>query len=174
VIEWEFALREGGALDAAIEARDEGLVRFIGVTGHGLTVAHMHRRSLERFPFDSVLLPYSHVQMRDERYAADFEALMAICAERNVGVQTIKSISLAPWDGREQTAATWYEPLGEQADIDLAVHWVLGNPQVFLNTVGDVTLLPKVLDAAERFTSQPEDQAMDELLSRRNLVPLFS
>jgi aryl-alcohol dehydrogenase-like predicted oxidoreductase len=174
VIEWEFALREGGALDAAIEARDEGLVRFIGVTGHGLTVAHMHRRSLERFPFDSVLLPYSHVQMRDERYAADFEALMAICAERNVGVQTIKSISLAPWDGREQTAATWYEPLREQADIDLAVHWVLGNPQVFLNTAGDVTLLPNVLDAAERFTSQPDDQAMDELLSRRNLVPLFS
>jgi aryl-alcohol dehydrogenase-like predicted oxidoreductase len=174
VIEWEFALREGGALDAAIEARDEGLARFIGVTGHGLTVAHMHRRSLERFPFDSVLLPYSYVQMRDERYAADFEALMAICAERNVAVQTIKSISLAPWDGREPTAATWYEPLRDQADIDLAVHWVLGRPDVFLNTVGDVTLLPDVLDAAERFTERPPDDAMDELLARRRLVPLFS
>jgi aryl-alcohol dehydrogenase-like predicted oxidoreductase len=174
VIEWEFALREGGALDAAIEARDEGLVRFIGVTGHGLTVAHMHSRSLERFPFDSVLLPYSYVQMRDERYAADFEALMAICAERNVAVQTIKSISLAPWDGREPTAATWYEPLRDQADIDLAVHWVLGRPDVFLNTVGDVTLLPEVLDAAERFTERPPDDAMDELLARRRLVPLFS
>jgi aryl-alcohol dehydrogenase-like predicted oxidoreductase len=174
VIEWEFALREGGALDAAIEARDEGLVRFIGVTGHGLTVAHMHRRSLERFPFDSVLLPYSYVQMRDERYAADFEALMAICAERNVAVQTIKSISLAPWDGREPTAATWYEPLRDQADIDLAVHWVLGRPDVFLNTVGDVTVLPDVLDAAERFTERPPDDAMDELLARRRLVPLFS
>jgi aryl-alcohol dehydrogenase-like predicted oxidoreductase len=174
VIEWEFALREGGALDAAIEARDEGLARFIGVTGHGLTVARMHRRSLERFPFDSVLLPYSCVQMRDERYAADFEALMAICAERNVAVQTIKSISLAPWDGREPTAATWYEPLRDQADIDLAVHWVLGRPDVFLNTVGDVTLLPDVLDAAERFTERPPDDAMDELLARRRLVPLFS
>jgi aryl-alcohol dehydrogenase-like predicted oxidoreductase len=174
VIEWEFALREGGALDAAIEAREEGLARFIGVTGHGLTVAWMHRRSLERFPFDSVLLPYSYVQMRDGRYAADFEALMALCSERGVAVQTIKSISHAPWDGREQTAATWYEPLRDQADIDLAVHWVLGRPEVFLNTVGDVTLLPKVLEAAERFTERPADDAMDELVSRRELVRLFS
>ncbi len=174
VIEWEFALREGGAIDAAIEARDEGLVRFIGVTGHGLTVARMHRRSLERFPFDSVLLPYSYVQMRDHRYAADFEALSAVCSERGVAVQTIKSISLAPWDGRTQTAATWYEPLREQADIDLAVHWALGRPDVFLNTAGDVELLPKVLDAASRFTAQPPDEAMDELVSRRELVALFS
>jgi aryl-alcohol dehydrogenase-like predicted oxidoreductase len=174
VIEWELALREGGALEAAVEARDEGLVRFIGVTGHGLTVARMHRRSLERFPFDSVLLPYSYVQMQDERYAADFEALLTICAERNVAVQTIKSISLAPWDGRTWTASTWYEPLREQADIDLTVHWVLGRPGVFLNTVGDVTLLPKVLDAANRFESRPADDAMDDLASRRKLVPLFS
>ena len=174
VIEWETALREGGALEAAVEARDEGLVRFIGVTGHGLTVAKMHRRSLERFPFDSVLLPYSYVQMRDERYAADFEALADVCADRGVAMQTIKAITLAPWDGREQTAATWYEPLREQSDIDLAVHWVLGRPGVFLNTVGDVALLPNVLDAASRFASRPTNEAMDELAASRNLVPLFS
>jgi aryl-alcohol dehydrogenase-like predicted oxidoreductase len=174
VIDWETALREGGALQAAVEARDEGLVRFIGVTGHGLTVARMHLRSLERFPFDSVLLPYSYVQMGDATYAADFEALAAECAERGVAVQTIKSISLAPWDGREQMAATWYEPLREQVDIDLAVHWVLGRPGVFLNTVGDVTLLPHVLEAASRFESRPVDQAMEQLSTRRRLVPLFS
>jgi aryl-alcohol dehydrogenase-like predicted oxidoreductase len=174
VIEWETALREGGALEAAVEARDEGLVRFIGVTGHGLTVARMHRRSLERFPFDSVLLPYSYVQMRDDRYASDFEALAAVCAERGVGMQTIKAITLAPWDGREKTTATWYEPLQEQGDIDLAVHWVLGRPGVFLNTVGDVALLPKVLDAASRYASRPSDESMDELAASRNLVPLFS
>jgi aryl-alcohol dehydrogenase-like predicted oxidoreductase len=173
-IEWETALREGGALEAAVEARDEGLVRFIGVTGHGLTIARMHLRSLDRFPFDSVLAPYSYVQMRDDRYAADFEALAAVCAERNVALQTIKSITLAPWDGREQTAATWYEPLREQDDIDLAVHWVLGRPGVFLNTVGDVTLLPKVLDAASRYTSRPSDEAMADLAARRDLVALFS
>jgi aryl-alcohol dehydrogenase-like predicted oxidoreductase len=174
VIEWETALREGGALEAAVEARDEGLVRFIGVTGHGLTVAKMHSRSLERFPFDSVLLPYSYVQMRDERYGSDFEALAAVCAERGVAVQTIKSTTLAPWDGREQTAATWYEPLREQADIDLAVHWVLGRTGVFLNTIGDVTLLPKVLDAASRYESRPSDETMDELAAQRSLIPLFS
>jgi aryl-alcohol dehydrogenase-like predicted oxidoreductase len=174
VIEWETALREGGALDAAIEAREEGLVRFIGVTGHGLTVARMHLRSLERFPFDSVLLPYSYVQMRDQRYAADFEELLSLCSTRGVAVQTIKSISLAPWNGREQTAATWYEPLTEQDDIDLAVHWVLGRPGLFLNTVGDVKILPRVLEAAARFTARPPDDAMDELLAQRDLVPLFS
>ena len=174
VIEWEFALREGGALEAAVEARDEGLFRFIGVTGHGLTVAHMHARSLGRFAFDSVLLPYSYVQMRDERYAADFEALAAVCSERGVALQTIKAISLAPWNGRAQTAATWYEPLREQHDIDLAVHWVLGRPGLFLNTVGDVTILPKVLDAAERFESRPPDAELEGLLVQRDLVPLFS
>ena len=174
VIEWETALREGGALEALVEARDEGLVRFIGVTGHGLTVAKMHQRSLDRFPFDTVLLPYSYVQMRDARYASDFEALSAVCVERGVALQTIKAITLAPWEGREQTTATWYEPLQEQDDIDLAAHWVLGRPGVFLNTVGDVLLLPKVLDAASRYASRPSDETMDELVARRNLVPLFS
>ena len=174
VIDWETALREDGALEAAVEARDEGLVRFIGVTGHGLSVPAMHRRSLERFPFDSILLPYNYVQMRDERYASEFEAVTAVCGERGVAVQTIKAISLAPWDGRERTAGTWYEPLTEQDDIDLAVHWVLGRPGIFLNTVGDITLLPKALDAAGRYESRPPDTAMDELAERRGLVPLFS
>lgn len=174
VIEWEFALREGGALEAAVEAREAGFVRFIGVTGHGLTVAQMHARSLERFAFDSVLLPYSYVQMSDERYASDFEALASVCGERGVAIQTIKAISLAPWNGREQTAATWYEPLREQEDIDLAVHWVLGRPGVFLNTVGDVAILPKVLDAAERFAARPSQGELEELLERRRLMPLFS
>jgi aryl-alcohol dehydrogenase-like predicted oxidoreductase len=163
VIEWEQALREGGALEAAVEARDEGLVRFIGVTGHGRTVARMHRLSLERFPFDSVLVPYSFSQMQDEAYASDFEALSATCRQRGVALQTIKAIALRRWDGREQTAGTWYEPLTEEADIDLAVHWVLGNPQVFVNTVGDTTLLPKVLDAAERFATRPPDEELAAL-----------
>jgi aryl-alcohol dehydrogenase-like predicted oxidoreductase len=173
-IEWENALREGGALEAAVEAREEGLVRFIGVTGHGLTVARMHVRSLGRFPFDSVLAPYSYIQMRDEHYSADFEELTTLCAERGVAVQTIKAITLAPWDGREETAATWYEPLREQADIDLAVHWVLGRPGVFLNTVGDIELVPKVLDAASRYDARPSNDVMDELAERRGLIPLFS
>src|SRR6185369_10969812 len=118
VIDWETALGADGALEAAIEAREEGLVRFIGVTGHGLSVPEMHRRSLERFPFDSVLAPYNFVQMRDPRYAQTFEALAAVCSERNVALQTIKSLASRRWEGRPATTTTWYEPLTEQSDID--------------------------------------------------------
>jgi predicted aldo/keto reductase-like oxidoreductase len=174
VIEWESALREGGALEAAVEAREEGLVRFIGVTGHGLSIPAMHRRSLERFPFDSVLLPYNFRQMQDERYTAEFEDLAVICGKGGVAMQTIKSIALAPWDGRLQTASTWYEPLTDPADISLAVDWVLGREGIFLNTVGDVKLLRFVLAAAEEFAGErPSDERMNELVQRHSLKPLF-
>jgi aryl-alcohol dehydrogenase-like predicted oxidoreductase len=173
VIEWDAALSADGALEAAIEAREEGLVRFIGVTGHGLSVPEMHRRSLERFPFDSVLAPYNYVQMQDARYADTFEALAAVCAERNVALQTIKSLARRRWDGRTATAATWYEPLREQADIDLAVHWVLGRADAFLLTTGDVGILPRLLDAAERFERRPSDDDMATLAARSESEPLF-
>jgi aryl-alcohol dehydrogenase-like predicted oxidoreductase len=173
VIEWDTALSADGALEAAIEAREEGLVRFIGVTGHGLSVPEMHRRSLDRFAFDSVLAPYNYVQMQDPRYAETFEALAAVCAERNVALQTIKSLARRRWDGREHTAATWYEPLREQADIDLAVSWVLGRPEAFLLTTGDVEILPRLLDAAERFERRPSDDEMAGLAARANAQPLF-
>src|SRR3954465_11704559 len=163
VIEWDIALSAGGALEAAIEAREEGLVRFIGVTGHGLSVPKMHSRSLGRFDFDSVLCPCNSVQMRDERGGQTFDELAALCAEKDVALQTIKSLARAPWEGREKTAATWYEPLTDQADIDRAVHWVLGNPQVFLLTTGDVDVLPKLFDAAERFSQRPSDDEMSGL-----------
>jgi len=173
VIEWETALGPGGALEAAIEARDEGLVRFIGVTGHGLSVPEMHRRSLERFAFDSVLAPYNYVQMNDARYAETFEALAAVCRERNVALQTIKSLAWRRWEGRPKTASVWYEPLREQADIDLAAHWVLGRSDAFLLTTGDVDILPMLLDAVERFEQRPSDERMDRLAAEREISPLF-
>jgi aryl-alcohol dehydrogenase-like predicted oxidoreductase len=173
VIDWETAHGPQGAVEAAIEAREEGLVRFIGVTGHGLSVPEMHRRSLERFAFDSVLAPYNYVQMQDPRYAETFEALAAVCAERNVALQTIKSLALRRWEGRPKTAATWYEPLREQPDIDLAVHWVLGRPQAFLLTTGDVEILPRLLDAAERFERRPPEDEMAGLAQRRDVTALF-
>ena len=172
--EWEQAMGSGGALEAAVEARDQGLVRFIGVTGHGLTIAAMHMRSLERFEFDSVLLPYNYPLMKNPQYAADFESLVRLCQERNVAIQTIKSITQAPWGDREQTAATWYEPLQEQADIDLAVNWVLGRPGLFLNTVGDINVLPKVLDTASRLDARPSDIQMERLIEQREMEPLFA
>ena len=173
VIEWDTALSAGGALEAAIEAREEGLVRFIGVTGHGLSVPEMHRRSLDRFPFDSVLLPYNYVQMQDPRYAERFEALAAVCAERNVALQTIKSLALRRWEGRSKTASTWYEPLRDQADIDRAAHWVLGRPEAFLLTSGDVAILPMLLDAVERFERRPSDEEMGQLAANRDMAQLF-
>lgn len=172
--EWETALGPGGALEAAIAAREEGLVRFIGVTGHGLTVARMHRQALDRFPFDSVLAPYSYVLTQNPQYRADVEALFDVCRERGIAMQTIKSITRAPWNGRPETHATWYEPLVEQADIDLAVHWVLGHRDVFLNTIGDIHVLPRVLDAAERFTAAPPEESLQALAARLAMQPLFT
>ncbi len=172
-IEWDIALSPGGAIEAAVQARDEGLVRWIGVTGHGTQIAATHRRSLERFDFDSVLLPYNYVTMRNPYYAEHFEALYATCRERRVAMQTIKSIALRPWMGRPHTRSTWYEPLERQDDIDLAVWWVLSRPGIFLNSVGDVDLLPRVLDAAARYERAPDDAAMDALAERTEAIPLF-
>jgi aryl-alcohol dehydrogenase-like predicted oxidoreductase len=171
--EWETALGPGGALEAAIRAREEGLVRFIGVTGHGTTVAAMHTRALERFDFDTVLLPYNYPMMQNPIYAADFEELLARCRERGVAVQTIKAITRAPWSDRPQTAATWYEPLRDPVAIDRAVHWVLGRPSVFLNTVGDIGVLPMVLDAADRFRGSLSDEAMRKIAEQQAMEPLF-
>jgi aryl-alcohol dehydrogenase-like predicted oxidoreductase len=172
-IEWDIALSPGGAIEAAVEARDEGLIRWIGVTGHGSQIAATHRRSLDRFDFDSVLLPYNYITMQNAYYATNFDALYRTCQERNVAIQTIKSIARRPWLGRPRTQATWYEPLHQQDDIDLAVWWALGRPGVFLDSVGDVGVLPRVLDAASRFAGPPDDAAMAELMRRAAAEPLF-
>lgn len=169
----------GGALEAAIEAREEGLVRFIGVTGHGTTIPAMHLRSLERFDFDSVLMPYNFAMMRNPRYRADFEAVVALCQQRNVAIQTIKAVARGAWPTNEagerlQTRTTWYEPLEEQTSIDRAVHWVLSRPGVYLNMVGETKLIPKVLDAASRFEAGPSDAEMEQELSAAGVTPLFT
>jgi aryl-alcohol dehydrogenase-like predicted oxidoreductase len=174
--EWDVAMGDGGALEAVIEARNQGLTRFIGVTGHGWTIATMHKRSLEHFEFDSVLLPYNYVMAQNQRYHSDFEEVMRICEQRNVAVQTIKSIARGPWATTAPTHNTWYQPLTEQSDIDLAVHWVLSRPNVFLNTAGDLELLPQVLDAASRFDAQqpcPADDAMNAMLEGQAMTALF-
>jgi len=171
--EWEQALGPGGALEAAVDARRQGLVRFIGVTGHGWTIAAMHKRSLARFDFDSVLLPFNFFMAQSERYRQNFEEVLGLCRERNVAVQVIKSIARGPWATADRTRTTWYQPLEEQADIDRAVHWALGVPGVFLNTVGDLGLLPKVLDAASRFERRPADAEMSAMLDAARVTSLF-
>jgi hypothetical protein len=138
-----------------------------------VTVARQHIRSLAEFDFASVLLPYNFPMTRNAAYLDDFDELLVICEEREVAVQTIKSITRAPWGDQKPTTSTWYEPLQDQDAIDVAVHWVLGRPGIFLNTVGDISLLPKVVDAAERFDRRPGDHEMAELEQAWGMEPLF-
>ncbi len=171
--EWDTVMGPGGALEAAVEAREKGWARFIGVTGHGWMIAAMHKRSLARFDFDSVLMPYNYVLHTNERYRSEFEEVAGLCRERRAAVQTIKSIARGPWGTTTPNRNTWYQPLEEQEDIDRAVHWVLGRGDVFLNTAGDVDLLPKVLDAASRFEKRPGPEKMEDLVKKNSMSSLF-
>jgi aryl-alcohol dehydrogenase-like predicted oxidoreductase len=172
--EWETALGPGGALEAAIEAREAGLVRFIGVTGHGLPVAERHVMSLQRFDFDSVLLPWSYIMMKNTQYAADFAALRQLCGERGIAMQTIKAVSRRPWGEQTHSHSTWYQPIEEQGALDKAAHWVLGHSDLFLNSVGDIHILPLLLDAASRFEQVPSDAEMQLILEQQAMEPIFA
>jgi aryl-alcohol dehydrogenase-like predicted oxidoreductase len=172
--EWELALSEDGALRALVEARDQGLVRFLGVTGHGTRVAAMHRRSLERFDFDSVLLPYNHSLLLDPIYAADFEALLSVCRERDVAVQTIKSVARRRWrDGESPTTSTWYAALEDPGDVRRAVHWALARPGIFVNSASDLRLLWLMAAAAADFEAQPGVDEMQRAEARLGVEPIF-
>ena len=174
--DWHQALGSGGALEALIRARAEGLVRYIGVTGHGVTVARMHLNALQRHPFDAVLLPLNYPMLQIPEYAADFRELRELCRQRGVALQTIKAIARRRWTGSERPHRTWYEPLAGQRDIDAAVHWVLQHEGVFLNTAGDMTLLPRILDAAARFSPAADSHAAaaGAAVERRQMQPLFT
>jgi aryl-alcohol dehydrogenase-like predicted oxidoreductase len=153
--EWDQAFAPGGVVEAMAAARDEGLCRFIGVTGHGIRIPSMHVRSLEAFDFDSVLFPYNFALLERPDYRADVEALLALCSDRNVAVQTIKSIARGRWPGSREGKHSWYEPLTDSAAIGRAVRYVLGNEQLFLNSTSDVALLPAVLAAASGDLTAP-------------------
>lgn len=173
--EWATALGPDGALEAAVEARAKGQVRFIGVTGHGNSVARRHILSLDRFSFDSVLLPYNYEFMhKTNLYPADFEELYERCQANNIAMQTIKSVARGLWGDKEQTRGTWYEPLEVQHEIDAAVAFVLNKPNIFLNSSGDPDLLPRTLDAAARYSAGEPFEAVEETLRQMNLRPLFA
>jgi aryl-alcohol dehydrogenase-like predicted oxidoreductase len=172
--EWQAAFAADGALAALCEARDEGHVRFIGVTGHGTTVARRHRESLARFAFDSVLLPYNYPMLAQPEYAADVEALLAGCRAQNVAVQTIKAVARRRWsEGAPGKRFSWYEPLRDPGAIRRAVHWVLARPQLFLDTTSDATLLPAILAAAAEPIEPPSDAQMRADVAREAMAPLF-
>lgn len=171
--EWEIAMGPGGILEAAIEARRQGLVRFIGVTGHGLQTAKMHCRSLEFFDFDSVLLPYSFILAQNPSYQSDVKKLLSICHSRQVAVQTIKAVTRSPWGDEPHTHNTWYRPIEDPVEVDLAVHWVLGQEGLFLNTAADARILSMTLDSAVRYQSIPSSVEMESQITRLEMKPLF-
>lgn len=172
--EWQTALGPGGALEALVEARDRGLVRFIGVTGHGTRVAAMHVRALERFPFDSVLAPYNRAMMLQPEYAADFERLDTICRERGVALQTIKSVARRRWrDSDTDKHFSWYMPLRDRDAIRRAVHFVLARPGLFLNSSSDASILPLILEAASLPVVEPSDEELARDAVEYGVEPLF-
>ncbi|MGD0671350.1 MAG: aldo/keto reductase [Candidatus Binatus sp.] len=171
--EWETALGAHGALEALVEARTQGLVRFIGVTGHGSQVAAMHRRSLERFAFDSVLFPYNFTMLNIGQYGADVEALLKVCRERGVATQTIKSVARRRWSNGDGPKFSWYEPLRDRDAIRRSVHFVLSRPGLFLNTSSDATILREILDAASVKAVAPSRAEMEADVARYAMEPLF-
>ena len=171
--EWETALGAHGALAALTEARAQGLVRFIGVTGHGSQVAAMHMRSLERFAFDSVLFPYNFTMLGIAQYADDAEALLKVCNQRGVATQTIKSVARRRWQNRADRKFSWYEPLRDRDAIRRAVHFVLSRPGLFLNTSSDAGILRDILDAASETAQLPSRSDLEADVARYEMAPLF-
>lgn len=172
--EWETAHAKGGAVEALVKARDEGLVGAIGVTGHGLRIPRMHLRSLDRFDFDSVLLPYNYTLRAIPSYRADVEELLDVASARSVAVQTIKSIARRRWpEGRPAGSYSWYQPLEDEGALERAVHYVLSRPGLFLNSSSDIRLLSHLLTAAEGPITAPEDAALDADTRTNEMVALF-
>jgi predicted aldo/keto reductase-like oxidoreductase len=172
--EMEKALGKGGALQAAIEARDEGLVRFIGITSHTLHAPVIHYNALQRFDFNSVLLPCNYMLMQNPQYRADFKRLEKVCQEKNVAMQMIKTAQRRPYNEGEHTHATWYKPFETPETLRLAIQWALGQPGKFVNTAGDIHILPMILEAASRFEHAPTDAEMDAMLKEQEAAPLWA
>jgi len=171
--EWQTAFGPRGALEALIEARAQGLVRFIGITGHGSQIAAMHRRSLERFAFDSVLFPYNFTMLAIDQYRTDVEALIKLCAQRGIAIQTIKSAARRRWQNDTERKLSWYEPLRQHDALRRAVHFVLSRPGLFLNTSSDTTILRDILEAASETLATPTRKAMEADVADYAMEPLF-
>ena len=160
-----------GALKALIEMRDQGLTRFLGITGHGRDAPRVHLEALRRFDFDTIMFPVSPAIYRNAAYRRDAEALLAEAAARDVGVQTIKMLARGGWGGREREINVWYDPHREQPDIDRSLWFVLSQPVHTAPSTGDLRLLPRILDAAERFRPQTETEQSDAIAAQRPPMP---
>ena len=166
--------RSGGALEAVIEARDAGLTRYIGITGHGVDSPAVFIEALRRFDFDSVLFPLNSVQYANPTYRRNCEDLLSQCRARDVGSMIIKSITRGPWGEQTHTHNTWYEPFTDREHIQQGVNFVLSQDVTGLCTVGDTCLLPLVLEACHNYTVLSESDQRLLIASADAHEPLFA
>ena len=165
---------KGGALETLVKARDEGLTKYLGITGHGVNAPEIYLEALRRFDFDSVLFPLNFVQMANPRYRKYAEELIATCKARDVGTMVIKAITKAPWGDRPHTATTWYEPFDQMEDIQPAVNFSLSYEVTGLCTAGDTRVLPMFLQACENYTRLNPEEIEQKIKSSGQYEPLFA
>ena len=170
--ELELATARDGSLETLVDMREQGLTKWLGITGHGPAVPPTILEALKRFDFDTVMFPLNPAAARDATYSEATNQLLAECEERDIGVQTIKMIARGGWGDGEKQTNTWYDPHREQSDIDASLWWVLSHAVHTAPSCGEISLLPKVLDAAERFNRLSEDEMRCVEESQRPPLPL--
>jgi len=172
--EWRTAFSPGGAVPALFAARDAGLCRHVGVTGHGLRIARMHLRSLGEAPFASVLFPWNHsLAAAFPDYAADVDLLRDVCTQQGVAAQSIKSIARRRWADTEQPRFSWYEPIDDEGARARATEFVLAEPDLFLNTSSDARLLEEILTVAAGKRRIPDAEQLARDRDDAGITPIF-
>lgn len=173
--ELDKAFAPGGAIEALQEAKAKGLTRYLGITGHGIDTPNVHAEALHRFDFDTVMFPIHPRLYADAAYRQATEALLALCADKDVGVMIIKSVTKGPWDNRDNaTYNTWYEPYDKQTHIQQGVNFALSLPQVAaVPSAGDVRLLPMVLQAGQNYQPMTADEREALIQTSTQHDPLF-
>lgn len=164
---------KGGAMEAMIKAREQGLTKYIGITGHGVDVPRICLEALRRFDFDSVLIPMNFVQMAMPEFRQAAEELVATCKTKDVGTMIIKSITKGPWGEKPKTATTWYEPFDKMDEIQRGVNFVLSHDVTGICTAGDTRILPMVIQACENFTPLNEQEREDMIKNGAQFEALF-
>lgn len=172
--ELDEATRPGSALEAVIEAREAGLTRYIGITGHGVDSPAIFIEALRRFDFDSVLFPLNFVQYADPTFRQNSEELLRQCRAKDVGTMIIKSITRGPWGEQIKTHNTWYQPFTDAEYIQQAVNFVLSQDITALCTVGDTRLLPLVLRACDAYVALSESEQEALIATAGAYEPLFA
>jgi predicted aldo/keto reductase-like oxidoreductase len=163
----------GGALEAFLEARDEGLTKYIGITGHGFEVPVIFQEALRRFDFDSILFPVNFVQYAIPTYRHESQKLLQMANEKDVGIMAIKYITRGPWGNKPQEYHMWYEPFDEMEKIQQGVNFTLSQEITGVCTAGDYRILPQSLQACKNFERLSQEEQIELIQEARQYEPLF-